>query len=89
MQAKKKLKKKAAVKSTPAKSKKEKQAKEEQQNEKQPFLKTLIFGEEKPNLTELEAGSTTILDILSPTTVDTKSRDYIVVDGVFHTYLYV
>lgn len=36
-----------------------------------------------------EAGSTTILDILSPTTVDTKSRDYIVVDGVFHTYLYV
>lgn len=89
MQAKKKLKKKAAVKSTPAKSKKEKQAKEEQQNEKQPFLKTLIFGEEKPNLTKLEAGSTTILDILSPTTVDTKSRDYIVVDGVFHTYLYV
>lgn len=89
MQAKKKPKKKAAVKSTPAKSKKEKQAKEEQQNEKQPFLKTLIFGEEKPDLTELEAGSTTILDILSPTTVDTKSRDYIVVDGVFHTYLYV
>ena len=89
MQAKKKPKKKAAVKSAPAKSKKEKQAKEEQQNEKQPFLKTLIFGEEKPDLTELEAGSTTILDILSPTTVDTKSRDYIVVDGVFHTYLYV
>lgn len=89
MQAKKKPKKKAAVKSTPAKAKKEKHAKEEQQNEKQPFLKTLIFGEEKPDLTELEAGSTTILDILSPTTVDTKSRDYIVVDGVFHTYLYV
>ena len=54
-----------------------------------PLLKTLIFGEEKPDPTELEAGSTTILDILSPTTVDTKSRDYIVVDGVFHTYLYV
>jgi DNA replication protein DnaC len=52
-------------------------------------LKRLIFGEEKPDLTELEAGSTTILDILSPTTVDTKSRDYIVVDGVFHAYLYV
>ena len=89
MQAKKKPKKKAAAKATPAKAKKEKLAKEEQQNEKQPFLKTLIFGEEKPDLTELEAGSTTILDILSPTTVDTKSRDYIVVDGVFHTYLYV
>jgi len=89
VQAKKNPKKKAAAKSAPAKAKKEKQTKEEQQNEKQPFLKTLIFGEEKPDLTELEAGSTTILDILSPTTVDTKSRDYIVVDGVFHTYLYV
>ena len=52
-------------------------------------LKRLIMGEEKPDLTELEAGSTTILDILSPTTIDTKSRDYIVVDGVFHAYLLV
>ena len=34
-------------------------------------------------------GSTTILDILSPTAIDTKSRDYIVVDGVFHAYLYI
>lgn len=88
MQAKKKSKKKPAAKSAPEKAKKTKQVKEEQ-NEKQPLLKTLIFGEEKPDLTELEAGSTTILDILSPTTVDTKSCDYIVVDGVFHTYLYV
>ena len=56
---------------------------------KQPALKRLLFGEEKPDLTELEAGSTTILDILSPTAVDTKSRDYIVVDGIFHAYLYV
>ena len=55
----------------------------------QPLLKRVIFGEEKPDLTELEAGSTTILDILSPTTVDIKSRDYIVVDGVYHTYLYI
>lgn len=56
---------------------------------KQPFLKRLLFGKEKPDLSELEAGSTTILDILSPTAVNTKSRDYIVVDGVFHAYLYV
>ena len=54
---------------------------------KQPFLKRLLFGEEKPDLSELESGSTTILDILSPTAIDTKSRDYIVVDGVFHAYL--
>ena len=52
-------------------------------------LKRLIFGEEKTDLAELEAGSTTILDILSPTAIDTKNRDYILVDGVYHAYLYV
>ena len=56
---------------------------------KQPLLKRLLFGPEKPDLSELEAGSTTILDILSPTAIDTKSRDYIVVDCVFHAYLYI
>jgi len=61
----------------------------EPEEQETPLLKRLIFGEEKPDLRELEAGSTTILDILSPTTVDTKSRDYIIVDGVFHAYLYV
>ena len=52
-------------------------------------MKRLLFRPEKPDLSELEAGSTTILDILSPTAIDTKSRDYIVVDGVFHAYLYI
>lgn len=61
----------------------------EEAEKKQPLLKKLLFGEEKPDLKELEAGSTTVLDILSPTTIDTKSRDYIVIDGVFHAYLYV
>ena len=56
---------------------------------KQPLLKRLLFGSERPDLSELEAGSTPILDILSPTAIDTKSRDYIVVDGVFHAYLYI
>lgn len=56
---------------------------------KQPLLKRLLFDPERPDLSELEAGSTTILDILSPTAIDTKSRDYIVVDGVFHAYLYI
>lgn len=56
---------------------------------KHPLLKRLLFGPERPDLSELEAGSTTILDILSPTAIDTKSRDYIVVDGVFHAYLYI
>ena len=66
---------------------KEKRTKKEQTE--QPLLKRVIFGEERPDLTELEAGSTTILDILAPTTVDTKSKDYVVVDGVYHTYLYI
>lgn len=57
--------------------------------EKRPFLKRLLFGEERPDLSEIEAGSTTVLDILSPNTVDTKSRDYILVDGVYHGYLYI
>lgn len=79
-------KKKAAVlKTKPAKKK----AAPAESESRQPALKRLLFGEEKPDLTELEAGSTTILDILSPTAVDTKSRDYIVVDGIFHAYLYV
>lgn len=83
MQVKKKPKKTA--KAVPEKSRKKKQPSEDQ-IKKQPFLKRMLFGEEKPDLSELEAGSTTILDILSPTTVDTKSRDYIIVDDVYHAY---
>ena len=52
-------------------------------------LKRLLFGEEKPDLSVLESGATTVLDILSPTAVDTRSKDYIMVDGVYHAYLYV
>lgn len=77
----------AAAKKIHKEPPKEKRTKKEQAE--QPFLKRMIFGEERPNLTELEAGSTTILDILAPITVDTKSKDYIVVDGVYHTYLYI
>lgn len=80
------LKKKPAK--VPAKGKKKKPVAKKKGQEKF-SIKRLLLGEEKPDLTELESGSTTILDILSPTTVDTKSRDYIVVDGVFHAYLYV
>ena len=72
----------------PAKAAKKKKPPVKKQDQKF-SLKRLIMGEERPDLTELEAGSTTVLDILSPTTIDTKSRDYIVVDGIFHAYLYV
>ena len=62
---------------------------EEEKPRRQPFLKRLLFGEEKADLAELEVGATTVLDILSPTSADTTGRDYIVVDGIFHAYLYV
>lgn len=75
-------------KKTPQKTEKKKQ-RDKPTEKKMPRIKRLLFGEEKPDLSELEAGSTTILDILSPTAVDTKSRDYIVVDGIFHAYLYI
>ena len=78
---------KKAAKPAPTKSRAKK--KTPPARPKQLGLKRLLFGEEKPDLTELEAGSTTILDILSPTTVNTKSRDCIIVDGVYHAYLYV
>lgn len=38
---------------------------------------------------ELWSGQTSILDILAPSSVDNGSRDYIVVDGIYHSYLYV
>ena len=81
-------KKRTALKRAPLEQPRKKKPSEVEQPNR-PLLKRVIFGEEKPDLTELEAGSTTILDILSPTTVDIKSKDYIVVDGVYHTYLYI
>ncbi len=56
---------------------------------KQPFLKRLLFPNPAPDVSELESGSTTILDVISPTTVDTHGRDSIIVDGVYHAYLYI
>ena len=55
-----------------AKGKKKKPA-AKRANQEKFSIKRLVMGEEKPDLTELESGSTTILDILSPTAVDTKS----------------
>ena len=76
------------VKNPPLKREKKKHPIKDKNHEKFSF-KRLLLGEEKTDLSELEAGSTTILDILSPTAIDTKSRDYILVDGVYHAYLYV
>ena len=37
----------------------------------------------------IESGSTSVLDIISPTSIDLTGRDHIEVDGVFHAYLYI
>lgn len=49
------------------------------------------FGKREPelDLTPLEAGATTIQDILSTNEFDRTGRDFVIVDGVYHGYLYV
>ncbi|MDR1131354.1 MAG: hypothetical protein LBL15_02930 [Oscillospiraceae bacterium] len=49
------------------------------------------FGKKKQTGDDIliESGSTTILDVVSPTSVDLTGREYIVVDGVYHAYLYI
>ena len=43
-----------------------KKQKKPDENAPQPFLKRLLFGEEKLDLSELESGSTTILTFFRP-----------------------
>lgn len=52
-------------------------------------LKQIFIKEYTEQIPELWTGQTTVLDILAPSSVDNGSRDYIVVDGVYHSYLYV
>ncbi len=42
-----------------------------------------------PGLTMLEAGSTTIPDLIAPASIDSHSPDYLLLDGVYHAYLYI
>lgn len=57
--------------------------------QKPTLLERWPFRKKVADLADLESGATTVLDIISPTTVDTKNRDYIIVDDVYHAYLYV
>lgn len=52
-------------------------------------LKSRFKGEKEEEIPELWTGATTVLDLLAPSSVDNGSRDYIVADGIYHTYLYV
>ena len=52
-------------------------------------LKDTFAKKQEEEAPELWTGQTSVLDILAPSSVDNGSRDYIVVDGVYHSYLYV
>lgn len=52
-------------------------------------LKDTFVKKQEEETPELWTGQTSVLDIIAPSSVDNGSRDYIVVDGVYHSYLYV
>jgi type IV secretory pathway VirB4 component len=54
--------------------------------DKKRVKKTAPVSEE---LQPLWTGQTTAVDIIAPSSVDNGSRDYIVVDGIYHAYLYI
>ncbi|MCM1233116.1 MAG: hypothetical protein NC489_23595 [Ruminococcus flavefaciens] len=48
------------------------------------------FGKKQlPGINVLEAGATTIPDLISPSSIDSHSPDYLLLDGVYHAYLYI
>ncbi len=48
------------------------------------------FGKKRlPGVSILEAGATTIPDLIAPSSIDSHSPDYLLLDGVYHAYLYI
>lgn len=45
--------------------------------------------ESEPEVQPIWTGQTTAIDIIAPSSVDNGSRDYVVVDGIYHVYLYI
>jgi len=52
-------------------------------------FKKLFRREKSDDLPPLWTGQTSVLDVIAPSSVDNGSRDYIVVDSIYHAYLYV
>ena len=48
-----------------------------------------VFSEPEPEVQPIWTGQTTAIDIIAPSSVDNGSRDYVVVDGIYHAYLYI
>ena len=53
------------------------------------FKKNKKVTENVPETQPIWTGQTTAIDIIAPTSVDNGSRDYVVVDGIYHSYLYI
>lgn len=61
-------------------------------NKKPPLAKKLkdaFVKKPEPEIPEMWTGQTSVLDVIAPSSVDNGSRDYIVIDGVYHSYLYI
>lgn len=65
------------------------QEKSKKYNEKKISAGFFRKKKQEPERPKLWPGQTTVTDILAPSSVSLESRDYIVVDGVYHAYLYV
>lgn len=52
-------------------------------------LKKLLARKKTDDLPPLWTGQTSVLDVIAPSSIDNGSRDYIVVDSIYHAYLYV
>lgn len=44
---------------------------------------------QEPEVSPLDSGAFAVPDILAPASADLNNRDYVVVDGVYHTYFYI
>ncbi len=66
----------------------QKDKKGKKQSLKDTFLNSII-GEKEQEAPEMWTGQTSVLDVIAPSSVDNGSRDYIVVDGIYHSYLYI
>ena len=45
--------------------------------------------QKEPEVSPLDSGAFTVPDILAPASADFNNKDYIIVDGIYHTYFYV
>lgn len=59
------------------------------QRKKKPHKRWFARKEKPPEVSPLESGATAVPDILAPASADFTSRDFVVVDGVYHSYLYI